>query len=325
MSGAVELQRLCAVLALAKARRGRLAIGEAAAVLGVDVSDVDALADALVLIGVPPYGGGDYLDVQVLSGEFRVAEDLRLSQPMALAPADAPVLVAALRALLAGADPALASHCRRAIDAVLEAVAPGPRSVVDAHGRGLGWSVEAGSDEGILAACRRAVAEGRTVRLRYWNGSRGDVQDRSLVPKRLVQHTGRWYLVGEDVGKEGERRFRVDRVLSVEVGELVGARGQPERDRTLAAPHHFSPPPSAPRATIRVEPSDVPAWSTALVGVESVPDQGGGVFLTLPMPTEVALLRALLIVDLPFEIVAPPTLRAAAERWLQRVEDMHGA
>lgn len=62
-----------------------------------------------------------------------------------------------------------------------------------------------------------AVRDGRSVRMRYVD-RRGRTTERTLDPWGVVQHHGRWYVVGHDHRADDVRLFRVDRVAGVLAG-----------------------------------------------------------------------------------------------------------
>ncbi|QDQ99256.1 YafY family transcriptional regulator [Tomitella fengzijianii] len=66
-------------------------------------------------------------------------------------------------------------------------------------------------DPGVMLTLAEAVDLRRVVDLRYLSGD--DVPTRREIhPYGLVTHSGRWYLVAFDTGRQEERTFRVDRI-----------------------------------------------------------------------------------------------------------------
>ena len=57
-----------------------------------------------------------------------------------------------------------------------------------------------------------AVVDRLVVRFRYRSGS-GETTDREVEPTALLSRRGRWYLRGQDRGREARRTFRVDRIV----------------------------------------------------------------------------------------------------------------
>ncbi|WP_158522720.1 WYL domain-containing protein [Tessaracoccus aquimaris] len=65
-----------------------------------------------------------------------------------------------------------------------------------------------------LPALRRALADGRRVRIGYRSAEASESRLRTLDPIGLVDNAGRWYLVAEHRGRP--RTYRVSRVTAVE-------------------------------------------------------------------------------------------------------------
>ncbi|PZG14626.1 helix-turn-helix transcriptional regulator [Nonomuraea aridisoli] len=63
----------------------------------------------------------------------------------------------------------------------------------------------------VLTAIANAARDRERLRFDY-SGHDGGQSVRDVEPYRLVHRRGRWYLVGYDVGRDGWRTFRVDRV-----------------------------------------------------------------------------------------------------------------
>ncbi|WP_049564929.1 helix-turn-helix transcriptional regulator [Nonomuraea sp. SBT364] len=63
----------------------------------------------------------------------------------------------------------------------------------------------------VLTTIANAARDRERLRFGY-TGHDGDETERDVEPYRLVHRRGRWYLVGYDVGRDGWRTFRVDRL-----------------------------------------------------------------------------------------------------------------
>ncbi|HEY5077465.1 MAG TPA: WYL domain-containing protein, partial [Acidimicrobiia bacterium] len=175
---------------------------EIAARFGITVEQLDDDLALVLMIGVPPYSPGDYLDVEDEDGNvtIRLAEYFR--RPLRLTPAEGLALLAAGRALLAvpGSDPdgPLATALAKLEDA-LEL----PGLVVDV------------GEPGQLAATRDAVAHHRRVEIAYWSAGRDELTTRRIDPEVVFFATGEWYVGAYCHRARDERMFRVDRIRSV--------------------------------------------------------------------------------------------------------------
>ncbi|MEF3307066.1 helix-turn-helix transcriptional regulator [Paenibacillus sp. GYB003] len=74
-------------------------------------------------------------------------------------------------------------------------------------------------DEQLLQELERAVASGRTVRIRYekWKGA--EAEERSVNPYGLVHRMFKWYLIGHCHLRDDMRVFRADRIVSAETSD----------------------------------------------------------------------------------------------------------
>jgi hypothetical protein len=68
-----------------------------------------------------------------------------------------------------------------------------------------------------LGIVERASRQRCTLNLRYVN-DRGEARDRTIEPWFVFSNWGRWYVQGRDVGDVAAKWFRVDRIVSAELG-----------------------------------------------------------------------------------------------------------
>ena len=66
----------------------------------------------------------------------------------------------------------------------------------------------------------RALHKRKTVRFRYHGIHRGEATDREVHPYGLFFQGGSWYLSGHDLGREGDRVFRVSRMEPPTINHL---------------------------------------------------------------------------------------------------------
>jgi len=186
--------------------------------------------DLLFLSGLPPYGPGDLIDVDVdedggvwISMADHFARPLRLTRPEALA-----VYLRATELLATPGipdAPALASALAKLRDAL------GPDTLGDAAG--IEGAVT-GSAPAHLDALRAAAADLRRIRIDYTAASTGERSVREVEPEAVFASAGHWYVVAWDVAADGERLFRADRVSAVEeTGDRFAPRGLEGAGRQL--------------------------------------------------------------------------------------------
>src|SRR5437899_1405517 len=68
-----------------------------------------------------------------------------------------------------------------------------------------------------LGIVERASRQRRTLDIRYVN-DRGEARDRTIEPWFVFSNWGRWYVQGRDIGDVAAKWFRVDRIVSAELG-----------------------------------------------------------------------------------------------------------
>ena len=182
---------------------------------GVSTRQVMDDIDTLWVTGTPGYYPHDLIDFDAASyeqGVVRLTESRGMTRPLRLGAREAVALVAALRAIDAALgdamDPERAEVLRSAL-AKLTAATGDAAAAVDVQ-----LSVDAAPE--VAAAVATALRHGRRLHLRYVNAS--DVTtERDVDPVRLVTDDERSYLLAWCLLVDGERLFRVDRVLSAEV------------------------------------------------------------------------------------------------------------
>lgn len=299
-----RLRRLLAVLTWL-ARVERAPVAELAERFGMTAEDLVADLELAACCGLPPYTPDQLMEILVDEEEVVAHLGPELARPRRLTAAEGFALAASARAILAtpGADPdgALASALAKLED------------VLGVDGR---LRIDLGGGP-HLAAVRDALERGRQLAVRYYSLSSDEESDRVVDPVDVVAIDGRWYLDAWCHRAGGMRRFRVDRLVSVEeTGEPAEHAPAPP-----AATAAFVPGPDAVVARLAVDPAGM--WV-----VEAVPDLG-----TSPLPdgrTEVRLgvastvwfERLLLRLGPHAEVLDPPELagagRVAATRLLER-------
>jgi proteasome accessory factor C len=208
-----------------------------------ELGESDLLADlALVsMVGVPPYTPDELFDVVVEDDRVWVHLSPSFQRSLRLTPDQALALVASGASLLAvpGADPegALA----RGLAKLAGTLGVDPDETVD---------VDLGNASAeVLATLRAGITERRSVKLDYYAHGRDEMTVRTIDPYRVYADQGQWYVVGHDHLREGERLFRVDRIVAAEL--LDATFEPPEEQRDLGL---FEPGADDPRVTIELEP-----------------------------------------------------------------------
>jgi proteasome accessory factor C len=194
-------------------------VDEATSLFGVTERELLDDLDLLFVSGLPPYGPGDLIDVDVQDGRIWIGMADYFARPLRPMRAEALALYL-LGTELAGTPgleeaPALAS----ALDKLEVALGP------DALG-GLPSRVgaTAGRDVEGLEVLRRASSDHERVRIGYYAASTAETTEREIDPEEVFLALGNWYVVAWDHRSDAERLFRVDRIHSV---ERTGTRFEP--------------------------------------------------------------------------------------------------
>ena len=207
---AQRLQRILVLVPYAIAHPG-VSIDELAKRFGSKEKDLIDDLNLLFMCGLPGYGPGDLIDVDIDEGNVYVRMADYFAAPLKLTPIEALSLYAGAAALqtlpgMEGAD-ALA----RAIAKLGRALGAG-----DNGGSPLSIRFDAGPDQ-HLEALNHALEERRRIRMEYFSASRAELTQREVDPWGLYAALGRWYLIGFDHTRSEERMFRVDRIKSITV------------------------------------------------------------------------------------------------------------
>jgi proteasome accessory factor C len=296
-----EVQRILALVPWVVAHPGTTK-ADLAQRFAVTESQLDDDLALVLMIGVPPYSPGDYLDVEE-DAEGRVT--IRLAdyfrRPLRLTPNEGLALLAAGRALLAvpGSDPA--GPLATALDK-LEAALELPELVVEV------------GEPPFLRDVRDAAAHHERLDVDYWSAGRDELTQREIDPTTVFFATGAWYVSAYCHRVEAERMFRVDRVRAL---RATGEHFEPSADAVEPA-RTFNPRPDAPTVTLRLRPSA--AWVPESFPTEAVRERSDGTLdVDLVVSEEAWLERLLLRLGPEAKVVAPKTREGSAAAAAARV------
>lgn len=250
-------------------RHEGVSVEEIADQFGVTTNQVMSDIDTLWVTGTPGYYPHDLIDFDAASyeqGVVRLTESRGMTRPLRLGAREAVALVAALRALdsaLGSAlDPERAAVLRSALGK-LTAATGDAAAAVDVR-----LAVD-GAPE-VAAAVATALREGRRLHLRYVNAS--DIAtERDVDPIRLATDDERSYLLGWCLLVDGERLFRIDRVLEAHVLDVPSLDHQVS-DRA----HLFAPGPEGELVTLHL--GSRARWVAETAPVEAVRNHDDGSF-----------------------------------------------
>lgn len=167
--------------------------------------------NTVFVCGLPGYGPGDLMEAYIDDDEVIVEMADYFSRPLRLAPREALALLGAGLALVSAglASPAL----ERAVAKLQAVLLPAADELlVDVD------------EPPAVAMLRDAAAEGAVVRIEHASVATGALTVREVEPWAVFNALGRWYLWGFCRRAEAPRRFRIDRIRSV---DTTGASFRP--------------------------------------------------------------------------------------------------
>jgi proteasome accessory factor C len=214
VTSAERLRRLLALVPYVAARRV-VGLSETAATFGMterELIDDLNLAWCVELRAPEPYCP---IDLSYEDGEISISQAESIARPLRLAADEATALLVALRMLAdagGGGERGDSDAVARLIDKIEDAAGS-----VGASSAQVAIQIENPGAHGTAAVLNGALVAGRRVHLRYYVPGRDEETERDVDPMRLLVVDGRTYLEGWCRRAEGVRRFRLDRVLSVDV------------------------------------------------------------------------------------------------------------
>jgi proteasome accessory factor C len=205
-------------------------IAEVSRLFGVGEAELLEDLNLLFVSGLPPYGPGDLIDVQVEEGRVWVGMADYFSRPVRLSRSEALALYLKGMALLGAPGleeaPALTSALAK-IETGL-----GKEALESLAGRvavGTGGHLAR-----ALATVRSAVERRESLDVEYYTASRDELTSRRIDPEHVFSALGNWYVVAWDGPADAERLFRVDRIRSARsTGQHFEPRGLPGAGRPL--------------------------------------------------------------------------------------------
>src|SRR5438067_456379 len=315
-----RLRRLLLVVPAAR-RRPRARLSELAQELGLDAEQLRDDIEFLGLVGRPPFSPDDLIDISVDERDrVTVALDQSFSRPPQLTALEALALAAAAEEV-APADPAVMS----ALGKLTEKLPAPARGLYAQLARRLAAATPPPPGAAkVLAQLRRAAQEHKEIALTYDKEGRGDAQERIFRPQGVIDHGGVWYAIGHDAGRNAERTFRVDRVLSVRETGATFADPGPMDPARFQREQLFFPSGREQNVTLRFSPAAA-GWALQRYGSRARQLADGGVDVLIESAGTGYAVQLALSLAGEAEIVAPEHARVAlrdeVERALRRTED----
>lgn len=295
----VRLARLLDIVPWVASRDGPT-LREVSERFGISEDELVAELNLLFLCGLYPFTPDVLIDVDIAGGRvwIRMADYFR--RPLRLAPQEGLALGSAARAFLSlrsgEPDGALASALAK-LETVLGVAAD------------EALEVELGSaSPDLLESLQRCTAQHQKVLLDYYSFGRDGRSERVVHPWSVFSSSGHWYLRGWCEQVDGERLFRVDRIIAAtELAEpFEPPSGAGDRDDRTFDPH-----PGDPVVVIDLDPQA--RWIAEQYPHEDVSELPGGVLrVGLRVGQQAWLERVLLKAGPHATVVEGPSGVAAA-------------
>jgi predicted DNA-binding transcriptional regulator YafY len=166
-----------------------------------------------------------------------------------------------------------------------------------------------------LMTISAATQNGQRVRMRYCT-PQGEISERLFDPYGVALHKGFWYSIGYCHLRKGERLFRMDRIVSVELTE-----------QTFLMPVNYHALQAVQRALASVSRAwQIEVWLQASMAEAQrqmkIPaaffqEDGNGVLFRVEVDDLPWIARALAGLDMPFVVKHPPELHDAIRDYAQ--------
>jgi proteasome accessory factor C len=289
-------------------------VTELAARFATSVPEVIEDLELLFLCGLPGYGPGDLIDVDLDGDHVEIRMADYFATPLRITPAEALALYSGAAALLSLPGMEMADALRRGLTKLAAALGIDAADVSTVQ-----VSVDPGPSRHI-ATLEDAIQQRRKVHLEYFSASRGEMTERDVDPWGLVAALGRVYLIAHDALSGAERMFRTDRVKDA---LLLEERAEVPPDFDPAAYKGAFKGEGNMSITLEVSP-DVARWFEdyyPVVGSQALPDGWRAVELV----SSGTSWAAALVVRLGEGVrnISPPEVVAAARGLASKLTEVH--
>ena len=272
---------------------------------GIPIPQLRKDLELLFLAGLPPYGPGDLIDVDIdegggiwISMADHFARPLRLTRQEALA--------VYVRATELAATPGVpgAPALTDALEKLRAAL--GSDTLGDAAGIA---AAEAGVAPPHLEAVREAASDHCRVEIGYVAASTGERTERTVDPEAVFASAGNWYVAAWDVDVDDERLLRIDRIVSVTISTTTfEPRGLRGAGRPLYTP-------GGADVDVRIRLRPTARWvAEYYVATQPEEHDDGSLIVTMPTKQIAWVARLLLRLGSDAEVLEPMSVRDEVTR-----------
>jgi proteasome accessory factor C len=266
-------------------------------------SDAEVVKDLhlIFLTGLPGYGPGDLIDVDIFEDEVTIDSADYFARPMRLTPAEALGLLAAGSTFIASdqASPELRSAMEKLSHAIGAEV--DDRVLVDVP------------TPSTVDELRVAIDETRLIEISYVAMATNERTTRVVEGDAVFFNLGRWYLSGYCRYADGDRLFRVDRIDTVEVLDELYEPSVADASSIV----RYEPSPDDHVVEFTVGPSS--RWVTEYYPVEAAPLDDGSQHVTMRVSDPLVAARLLLRLGADAQLVSGDAVSVALDDLRRRV------
>ena len=265
----------------------------------------EELREDVELLNVVNFGGGTYvLYAEILGDEIEVDSEPygdNFARPARLLPLEAKALVAAIDLF---GDHLPQSDLQSAREKIVRALGHDPSE------EGLEIVPTGGGDAAVARLVNDAIAGSKVLELSYYKENEDQLTDRRVEPYRLENGKEGWYVECYDLGKEGVRHFKLDRIKEATLSdESFEPRPEVEEFAGVEGWMTHGEVPTAEVARVWVSPDRARWLREERTVVEELAD--GAVVVELPYAGKPWLVREILRGAGDLVVLEPPDAREA--------------
>jgi predicted DNA-binding transcriptional regulator YafY len=228
------------------------------------------------MTGLPGYGPGDLIDVDIFEDEVFVEAADYFARPLRLTPPEALGLLAAGLTIVESDQAPQA--LRSAVDKLMAVIAPDDSGVIAVD-------VPTPPHVGLL---REAIDERSPVLINYVGLASNERSERVVEGHSVFFNLGNWYLSGFCQEADADRVFRIDRIEAIEV--VDGTYDVDESDKQAMI--QYQPTESDARVSFTLEPQS--AWVAEYYPLDVSELDGGVLRVTMSVSDPLVAARLLL-------------------------------
>ena len=289
---------------------------ELSALFGIPEEDLVTDLNLLFVSGLPPYGPGDLIDVQIEDGAVWIDMADYFARPLRISRSEALALYLQGTALLGTPGLPEAGALRSALEKLERELGPDALGGVAGHVE----AAEGGPPAETLDLLMEASSEHERLEIEYYSASREETSVRRIDPEEVFSALGNWYVVAWDHQADDERMFRADRIRRAErTGERFEPRGLAGAGRPLYTRSREDIP-------VRLLLGPGARWVAEYYETESVRERRGGA-VEVVLPTRQLAWVARLVVRLGggVTVLTPDELREATAEVARATLDRYRA